>query len=107
MKRSTMWVVVVIVIAALAVGVYALYKPVSKTATPSPSPSASSSQSPSTAASNAIVQTKTNSSVGSYLADPNGKTLYTYGGDTSGASNCTGACLTEWPAYVDSGATTG
>lgn len=47
-----------------------------------------------------VVQTKTNPTVGQYLADKNGKTLYTYGADTSGVSNCTGACLTDWPVYA-------
>ncbi len=50
--------------------------------------------------------TKTSSSLGQYLADPNGKALYTYGADSSGVSNCTGACLANWPAYQDSGSTT-
>jgi predicted lipoprotein with Yx(FWY)xxD motif len=46
-----------------------------------------------------IVTTKTSSSLGQYLADGNGKTLYTYGADTAGKSNCTGSCLTDWPVY--------
>jgi predicted lipoprotein with Yx(FWY)xxD motif len=44
---------------------------------------------------------------GAYLADPSGRTLYTYDKDTSGVSNCTGACLAAWPAYSASGAQTG
>lgn len=67
--------------------------------------SSSSSQSP--AINNAIVVTKTNSSVGAYLAEPSGQALYTYGADSNGVSNCTAACLSAWPAYVDTGATTG
>jgi predicted lipoprotein with Yx(FWY)xxD motif len=46
-----------------------------------------------------IVQTKTDSKLGQYLADPDGKALYTYGADTTGVSNCTGSCLTTWPTY--------
>jgi predicted lipoprotein with Yx(FWY)xxD motif len=46
-----------------------------------------------------IVQTKTDSKVGQYLADPAGKALYTYGADTTGVSNCTGSCLSTWPIY--------
>lgn len=46
-----------------------------------------------------IVQTKTDSKLGKYLADGNGKPLYTYDQDTDNTSNCTGSCLTNWPAY--------
>jgi predicted lipoprotein with Yx(FWY)xxD motif len=53
-----------------------------------------------TAAPASLIQTKTNSTVGQYLADGNGKTLYTYGADTSGVSNCSGSCLTDWPVYA-------
>lgn len=54
---------------------------------------------PTSNTSSKIVQTKTSSTAGQYLADSNGKTLYTYGADTSGVSNCTGSCLTDWPIY--------
>jgi predicted lipoprotein with Yx(FWY)xxD motif len=53
-----------------------------------------------TPATGQVVTTKTDAKAGQYLADANGKTLYTYGADTSGVSNCTGACLTDWPVYV-------
>jgi predicted lipoprotein with Yx(FWY)xxD motif len=55
---------------------------------------------------NAVLRTKTSSSVGEYLTDPSGKALYTYVGDKTGVSNCTGTCLATWPPYVDSGAMT-
>jgi predicted lipoprotein with Yx(FWY)xxD motif len=42
---------------------------------------------------------KTNSKLGQYLSDPNDKALYTYGADTTGVSNCSGSCLTDWPIY--------
>lgn len=54
-----------------------------------------------------VLVVKTDSSVGSYLATPSGQALYTYGSDTAGTSNCTGSCLANWPAYQDTGATTG
>ena len=34
------------------------------------------------------------------LADGAGRTLYTFDKDTPGKSNCTGGCLTAWPAFV-------
>jgi predicted lipoprotein with Yx(FWY)xxD motif len=56
---------------------------------------------------NSVLVSKTNSSVGSYLADPSDNTLYTDGSGTTGVSNCTGSCLSAWPVYQDKGATTG
>jgi len=38
-------------------------------------------------------------SPGSFLTDRTGKTLYYFTKDTAGASACTGACLTKWPAF--------
>ena len=55
---------------------------------------------------NAVLVTKTSSSLGSYLAEPNGDPLYTYNGDSSGASTVTGSLLASWPAYQDKGSTT-
>ncbi len=51
-----------------------------------------------------IYMMKNDPSKGSYLTDLKGMTLYTSDKDTSGVSNCTGACATNWPPYV-SGAT--
>ncbi len=58
------------------------------------------------AVNNAVLITKTSSAVAEYLADPSGKALYAYSQDANGMSNCTGSCLSTWPAYVDSGSTT-
>jgi predicted lipoprotein with Yx(FWY)xxD motif len=43
--------------------------------------------------------------LGRILADPDGKTLYTWAGDTAGAASaCNDACATPWPPYlVDEG----
>jgi len=61
-------------------------------------PQTSNKSSASTAA-KPVVQTKTDSKVGQYLADGSGKPLYTYNQDTDNTSNCTGSCLSNWPAY--------
>jgi predicted lipoprotein with Yx(FWY)xxD motif len=53
----------------------------------------------STTATSQVVATKTSTTLGQYLADPNNKALYTYGTDTAGVSNCSGSCLTNWPIY--------
>jgi predicted lipoprotein with Yx(FWY)xxD motif len=54
---------------------------------------------------NSVVVTKDNSKFGSYLSDPQGKTLYTYSTDSKDVSNCHGYCLAIWPAYQDKGST--
>jgi predicted lipoprotein with Yx(FWY)xxD motif len=38
--------------------------------------------------------------IGAVLADPSGKTLYTLTDANGAAVECTGACLTAWPAYT-------
>lgn len=57
------------------------------------------------AVNNAVLTTKTDPTLGKYLADPSGNPLYTFNADTKGMSNCTGSCLAEWPAYQDKGST--
>jgi predicted lipoprotein with Yx(FWY)xxD motif len=36
---------------------------------------------------------------GKALVDAKGMTLYTFERDTAGKSNCSGACLSNWPAF--------
>jgi len=36
-----------------------------------------------------------------YLVAPKGKTLYIYDNDANGVSNCTGSCITTWPAFAN------
>ena len=48
-----------------------------------------------------------NATLGKYLVDKDGKTLYYFSNDANGLSNCTGGCLTNWPIYLaDSAKTT-
>jgi predicted lipoprotein with Yx(FWY)xxD motif len=47
-----------------------------------------------------VLNTSTNSSIGTYLVATNGMTLYQYSQDTSGVSNCSGQCATFWPPYT-------
>lgn len=98
MKKAIVAIVVVIV---LVVGGILIFGGSSK---PASNPTGQNNVA---AVNDGIVLTKTNSSVGQYLTDPNGRTLYTYNADTSGVSNCTGSCLAAWPAYQDTGLTTG
>jgi predicted lipoprotein with Yx(FWY)xxD motif len=102
MKKSSVLIAIVI-LALLAGGGYALFHKSYKTKTSTVS---SSTNSHTTAVNNAVIVTKTNANLGQYLAEPNGQTLYTYGGDSAGVSNCTGSCLSNWPAYQETGSTT-
>jgi predicted lipoprotein with Yx(FWY)xxD motif len=114
MNKGTQALVGFIVLIVVVIGGYAIFHKSSKmTSYNAPAANTKSSTGQATSAANnaagnhAVLTTKTSSSVGSYLADPNGNTLYTYGADSSGTSNCTGSCLSTWPAYKDTGATTG
>jgi predicted lipoprotein with Yx(FWY)xxD motif len=49
-----------------------------------------------------LVAVKTNSTLGDFLTDGNGKTLYIFSNDVSGQSLCTGNCLADWPVYYAS-----
>lgn len=101
MKAFIIGLIAVIVIAG---GGYLIFHKPAKT-TNSNTTTSKTTNAP--AVNNSILTTKSDPSLGQYLADPSGKPLYTYGADTSGVSNCTGSCLATWPAYVDKGSTTG
>lgn len=49
---------------------------------------------------NDIVQTKTDPTLGKYLADSDGLALYTSSADEDDLSNCDETCLTAWPAFT-------
>ncbi|HEX9007815.1 MAG TPA: hypothetical protein VF837_00980 [Patescibacteria group bacterium] len=49
-----------------------------------------------------VTTIKSNAAKGNYLTDLNGMTLYTFDNDKTGVSNCTGGCLTIWPAFLSS-----
>jgi predicted lipoprotein with Yx(FWY)xxD motif len=51
----------------------------------------------------ATVSTKTGS-LGTYLTDASGKSLYLYTPDTSSTSTCYGPCIAFWPALLTTGA---
>lgn len=94
-KKSMQIVVGIVVVVIVAVGAYLVFHK-------SPVPPPTTNSTPSTQTSGTIIQTKTASNVGQYLADSSGAALYTYGNDTVGKSNCTGSCLASWPAYTPS-----
>jgi len=48
----------------------------------------------------------TNAQTGRHIVDKDGKTLYFFSNDADGLSNCTGGCVTNWPAYLADANTT-
>lgn len=102
MSKNSVITVVIIVLIVLAGGSYALFHKSYMKPAAAPSQTGSGTST----ATGAVLVTKTDANLGQYLADANGQALYTYGGDTSGVSNCTGSCLANWPAYIASSSTT-
>ena len=64
------------------------------------SPSAAASAS--SAASSTVITTKT-SSGGSFLTNGAGRSVYMFMADSTGKSNCSGACAAAWPPVVATG----
>ncbi len=99
-KGNVTIIISVLIVILVAVGAYAVFHKSSKTSNNASNTTSSSSPgTQSQATTSSVIQTKTSSSVGQYLAGANGNALYTYGGDTSGVSNCSGSCLYSWPIY--------
>lgn len=63
---------------------------------PGQAPSPSPTPSPSPSAAPATVQTSAQS-IGTFLVDAQGRSLYMFEADSSGVSNCSGACALAWP----------
>lgn len=57
---------------------------------------------PATQNQNNVYMMENSPTLGQYLADPKGMTLYTFKNDTPGVSNCTDSCLQNWPPYLES-----
>jgi predicted lipoprotein with Yx(FWY)xxD motif len=64
--------------------------------------SCSKSSSSSTTPPGPDVQIKVSAALGNYLVDKNGNTLYFFVNDVNGKSNCSGACVVNWPILADS-----
>jgi predicted lipoprotein with Yx(FWY)xxD motif len=59
-----------------------------------------------TSGGSAEVDVSQNTTLGSYLVDSKGMTLYIYTKDTPNTSNCYGSCATAWPPLLTNGAPT-
>lgn len=106
MRKSAWTAIGVIVVIVAAVVIYAVVHKPAKTTNASTTTNTSQQTTGTTSNTNpaSVIQAKTASGVGQYLADSNGNALYTYGADTQGKSNCTGSCLYNWPIYDASNA---
>jgi predicted lipoprotein with Yx(FWY)xxD motif len=106
MKKIIAAIVIVIVVAG---GAYSIFHKSSGSDSDkgagSSAPAKTAGQDEAPDVNNGVLTTKTDSKLGKYLADPDGKALYTYDADSKGVSNCTDACLAAWPAYVAKGST--
>jgi predicted lipoprotein with Yx(FWY)xxD motif len=101
---STFFVILAMVLAACAPAAptTAPIGPVTgATSTPVPQPTTAL-----VVASSTVVNMVTDPKLGAFLVDAKGMTLYVYGKDTAGVSNCTGQCLANWPALVANGTLT-
>jgi predicted lipoprotein with Yx(FWY)xxD motif len=47
-----------------------------------------------------VIGQATSSTVGTYLTNPNGMTLYTHTGDSATSSTCTAQCAVAWPPVL-------
>lgn len=104
-KQVVIAIVVILVVLVGGYGGYRLYKHFKRVSAPSPVAQVTSTTKPTaTPVANNIYKTATNAKLGSYLTDMKGMTLYTFTKDKPGVSNCTGVCLTIWPAYTASSA---
>lgn len=56
-----------------------------------------------TSGSSVTLKVSQNTTLGSFLTDQNGMTLYLWKKDSAATSNCTGACLKNWPALMTTG----
>lgn len=96
--KSIIGIIIVIVIAAILYAAFHNNNPSTPSTNGSTSSNSHNSNTP--ANSNPIILTKTDSQFGKILTDPKGKPLYFFNGDSNGKSNCTGSCLSNWPAYT-------
>jgi predicted lipoprotein with Yx(FWY)xxD motif len=102
--NKTIWAIIVIII--IVVGGWFIYQSMSGTATPAPTTTTTTTAG-TPATSDNIYLTANDPTKGAYMTDFAGKTLYTYSKDTSGVSNCSGACATAWPPYISGAAAQG
>ncbi len=98
--RKYIYLLIVIVAAVALWEIFGVKKPaIAPTITENASSSVSGSMPTSVPIQSAYFSEITTSSLGTYLTDKKGLTLYTFANDRPGVSTCTGQCLVKWPPY--------
>ena len=106
MKKTWMVVIIIVVIGVVVYGGYRVMHHISAQNQMQQQAAAVTKTQPSltmkavAVTKNTVYGMASNTKLGSIVTDSKGMTLYTYAKDTTGVSNCTGACLSAWPAYV-------
>ncbi len=72
------------------------------TAAPTAAPTSAPTSAPAAAPATAALDIAKNDTLGSFLADGQGKTLYLFLKDTPNTSNCYDACAQKWPPFISS-----
>jgi predicted lipoprotein with Yx(FWY)xxD motif len=99
MKRTYWWIAGIIIIVAIVVYAIAHHSSYNSNKNSSSYSSSNGSNKPASTKAD-IITTKTSPSLGKYLADGSGRTLYTYDQDKPKVSNVSGSLLGTWPAYT-------
>jgi predicted lipoprotein with Yx(FWY)xxD motif len=73
-----------------------------KTAQTGPGPNGAASAKQSSAAASSAIDVRS-TPLGKILVDAKGRTLYLFEADKPNMSNCSGACLSLWPAFTSQG----
>jgi predicted lipoprotein with Yx(FWY)xxD motif len=108
MNKTWTIIIVIVVIAVVAFGGYKVWhhmqaQQAMQQAAMHPAVVSNSAMKPKPStmmAENSVYKAVSDPKLGTIMKDPKGMTLYLYAKDSSGVSNCTGACLKAWPAYV-------
>ncbi len=100
MKKLGIAIVIIIMLVVVAYGGYRVVRHMARQQTPVMSATKTMPTPTKQAMTNTVYKTMSSPTLGNYLTDMKGMTLYTYTKDTAGVSNCNGACLTIWPAYT-------
>lgn len=84
--------------------VLAACAPATTAAVTTPSVTLPPATQPVSAAPSATIDVATSPTLGSYLVDSSGRTLYVFAKDTAGTSTCDAACQSNWPPFVSASA---
>lgn len=107
MKKTLLTIILVIIVAALAYWLSLSPEESSNTNTSQPT-NTQTNETPAALPYNddkndIPLSSRTSATLGKYLTDSNGFTLYTYKKDGVQKSNCNDTCLSTWPAFLTYG----